>query len=51
MTSLGQSWAMPRYLLQAPWMPWRPAWTIFVHHTLNLDPRDWLRDHLDPSLR
>jgi len=39
------------YLLQAPWIAVAPGLTIFFI-TLSISILgDWLRDHLDPSLR
>lgn len=52
MTSLGQMLGYGRdYLLQAPWIAVVPGMTIFFI-TLSISILgDWLRDHLDPSLR
>ena len=52
MTSLGQMLGYGRdYLLQAPWIAVAPGMTIFFI-TLSVSILgDWLRDHLDPSLR
>ena len=52
MTSLGQMLGLGRdYLLQAPWIAIAPGLTIFLI-TLSVSILgDWLRDHLDPSLR
>ncbi len=52
MTSLGQMLGYGRdYLLQAPWIAVVPGLTIFFI-TLSISILgDWLRDHLDPSLR
>lgn len=52
MTSLGQMLGYGRdYLLQAPWIAVAPGLTIFFI-TLSISILgDWLRDHLDPSLR
>ena len=52
MTSLGQMLGLGRnYLLQAPWIAITPGLIIFLI-TLSISVLgDWLRDHLDPSLR
>lgn len=52
MTSLGQMLGYGRdYLLQSPWMAVAPGLVIFFI-TLSISILgDWLRDHLDPSLR
>lgn len=52
MTSLGQMLGYGRdYLLQAPWIAVAPGLIIFFI-TLSISILgDWLRDHLDPSLR